>query len=385
MNRSSTFDDENGPVLLLSANSVWNVRHYRMNLLRALQRAGYRIVVAAPTGPDAPTLEAEGVRFVPLRMSPTGTSPLEDAALLGRYVRLLNSFKPAAFLGFTAKPNIYGSLAAQLCGVPAIANLTGLGTAFIHGRPLERVLSWLYEIALRRAEAVFFHNPDDRELFIGRGLVRPDRALVLPGSGIDLEHFTAASLPSRTLGTTFLFVGRLLWEKGAGEFAEAAGTVKKAHPLSRFQILGSFGEGKRAVPKQQVEQWEQEGTIEYLPPCTDIRPLIAASDCVVLPSYREGLPRVLLEAAAMGRPAVASDVPGCRHAVLDGITGYLCEVRSSEALAEAMMRMIHLPRVEFEQMAARARAHAEEHFGDEKISVAYLSVLSRIAARQGRR
>jgi glycosyltransferase involved in cell wall biosynthesis len=329
---------------------------------------------------NARDLEREGVRFLPLPMSPDGTSPLQDAALLARYCSLLRKLAPAAFLGFTPKPNVYGSLAARLCGVPSVNNLTGLGTAFIHGSTLERLVSSLYRLSLRNSEAVFFHNPDDRDLFVSRRLVRPDRASVIPGSGVDLELFRPAPFPDNGQGPTFLFVGRLLREKGAGEFAEAARAVKRAYPEARFRMLGGFADGSRAVPRGVVDEWQSDGSIEHLGTCSDVRPHIAAADCVVLPSYREGLPRVLIEAAAMARPAIASDVPGCRHVVVDGVTGFLCASRSSEAVAEAMIRMIRKSSTERESMGRRARAHAEEHFGVERVWTEYLSVLTRIGA-----
>lgn len=374
--------DGSRPLLLLSANSAWNVVNFRMELIAALQRAGFKVAVAAPDSDETQLLEKAGVRFVRLPMRPSGTSPLQDAILFARYLRLLKKLRPAAFLGFTAKPNIYGTLAARICGVPAINNLTGLGTAFIHGTLLERLLSSLYRTALRRSQAVFFHNPDDRQLFVSRGLVAPDRATVIPGSGVDLDHFHPAPLPDDGSGLTFLFAGRLLWEKGVGEFAEAARVVNQHRPDARFQILGSLAEDRRAVPRTLLERWQADGAVEYLGTCTDIRPHIRAADCIVLPSYREGLPRVLLEAAAMARPSIASDVPGCRHAVADGATGILCEARSAEALAGAIMRMIDLPRGDREAMAAKARALAEEQFGVERVWNEYLSVLGMIERGQ---
>lgn len=377
-------EEANRPLLLMSANSAWNIVNFRMELIGALQRSGYEVAVAAPPSEEAQRLEQAGVRFLPIRMSPSGTSPFQDAALLARYLRLLRTLRPAAFLGFTAKPNVYGSLAARLCGVPAINNLTGLGTAFIHGTLLERLLSSLYRLALRRSEAVLFHNPDDRELFVSRALVPPDRAIVIPGSGVDLDRFAPAPPPGKECEGTFLFVGRLLWEKGVGEFVEAARIVKRSHPGACFRILGSFAEDGRAVPKALVDEWQADGAVEYLGTCADIRPHIKAADCVVLPSYREGLPRVLLEAAAMARPSIAADVPGCRHAVIEGVTGFLCEVRSAEALARAIVGMIELPRSDRERLGKNARAHAEEQFGVERVWNEYLSVLNRIGQGQSR-
>ena len=373
-------ENDSRPLLLMSANSAWNIRNFRMEVVRSLQGAGYRVAVAAPPGDDALVLERSGVQFLPLPMRASGTSPIHDFLLFVRFLLLLRRMRPAAFLGFTPKPNVYGSMAARLCGVPAINNVTGLGTAFIQGKVLERLVSTLYRIALSRSRAIFFHNPDDRALFIGRGMVPPERAKVIPGSGVDLDKFAPAPPTAAPGDHVFLFVGRLLWEKGVGEFAEAARALKRVYPEARFQILGSFAEDGRAVPRELVERWQAEGSIEYLGTAPDIRSYVSASDCVVLPSYREGLPRVLLEAAAMARPAVASDVPGCRHVVDHGVTGFLCEARSAEALTGAVRRMIELPPEQRRAMGLKARERAEEQFGVERVCTEYLTVLEQIRA-----
>lgn len=366
------------PLLLMSANSAWNIRNFRIDLVRALQAAGYRVAVAAPPDEHAVALAEAGVEFHSLPMRATGTSPLQDAGLFGRYVRLMRQLRPAAYLGFTAKPNVYGSLAAWLNGVPAINSLTGLGATFIHLPKLERLMSVLYRLALRRSEAVLFHNPDDRDLFVGRNLVAADRARVIPGSGIDLAHFSPAPFPDNGDSAMFLFVGRLLWEKGVGEFVEAARLVRQDYPHARFRMVGAIGGDRRAVPEAMVREWAAEGLIDYAGTCSDIRSFIAEADCVVLPSWREGMPRVLLEGAAMGRPSIAFDVPGCRQAIVDGATGFLSEPRAVRALAACMIRMIELPAAERRAMGIRARAHAEEHFGVERVCAAYISVLKRM-------
>ena len=381
-----TFGAENKPrgLLLLSANTAWNIHNFRMELVAALQREGYRVAVAAPPDEALELLERAGVLFVPLPMNGSGTSPVDDLILLARYWRLFRRLRPAAFLGFTPKPNIYGSIAARLCGVPTINNITGLGTAFIHGSPIERLVSALYRRALRHARAVYFHNCDDRDLVVGRRIVRADRAVLIPGSGVDLEHFAPDPLPDDGSGPTFLFAGRLLREKGVEEYWQAARAVRQAHPEARFRMIGAFADDGRGISRSEVERWQAEGTIDYLGTCSDIRPHISAADCLVLPSYREGLPRVLLEGAAMGRPSIAFDVPGCRQAIVDGRTGYLCKPRSSEALAEAMIRMIRLGPEDRQAMGMRARAYAEEQFGVERVWSEYLSVLGEIRSESSR-
>jgi glycosyltransferase involved in cell wall biosynthesis len=323
-------------------------------------------------------LEAAGIAFYPVRMLPTGMRPTADAALFWQYVRLLRSERPAAMLGFTVKPNVYGSLAARLCGIPALNNITGLGTAFISKGPLESLVTALYRPALRKAEAVFFHNEDDRDLFVGRKIVRSEQAIVIPGSGIDLSRFRPEPLPGRADAPVFLLIGRLINEKGVREFVDAAARLKSDWPNARFQLLGDFATGPRAVSRDELEGWVVASTVEYLGASSDVRPFIAAADCLVLPSYREGLPRSLLEGAAMGRPLIATDAPGCRHVVEPGVTGFMCDVQSAASLAGAMDSFLHLTPDERVEMGRRARQMVEERFNDERINEAYLVILGRM-------
>ena len=363
------------PLLLLLGNDVPTVLNLRMNLIRSLQGAGYRVGVAAPPMEESKQIEDAGIAFYPVRMLPTGMRLTADAALFWQYVRLLRSERPAAILGFTVKPNVYGSLAARLCGIPTLNNITGLGTVFISKGPLESLVTALYRPALRKAQAVFFHNEDDRDLFVGRKIVRSEQAIVIPGSGIDLSRFEPEPLPGKADAPVFLLIGRLINEKGVREFVDAATRLKSDWPNSRFQLLGDFATGPRAVSREELERWVATGTLEYLGSSPDVRPFIAGADCLVLPSYREGLPRSLLEGAAMGRALVATDAPGCRNLVEAGVTGFLCDVRSAASLAGAMERFLRLTPDERVEMGGRARQMVEERFSDEHVNDAYLKVL----------
>jgi glycosyltransferase involved in cell wall biosynthesis len=362
--------------IVFAANSAWNILNFRMNIVRAVQGLGAAPVALVPPGEGVEALQNCGIRVKSVAMNPGGASPLEDVVLVARYLAALREIGPAAYLGFTAKPNIYGSIAASALGIPAINNITGLGTSFIHGGPLGRIVSLLYRVSLRSSHRVFFHNSDDLELFVERRLVTRDRSAVIPGSGVDLEKFYPAPVPYQGRGvTTFLFIGRLLWEKGVGEFVAAADSLKERFPQARFQLLGALDSSRRGVPSDQLDEWQANGHVEYLGDTGDVRPFIAASDCVVLPSYREGMPRVLLEAAAMGRPLIAADVPGCRQLVEEGVTGFLCAVRSGESLAAAMRKFIDLPTALRSSMGAEARSLVERRFGEAEVERAYLDAL----------
>jgi glycosyltransferase involved in cell wall biosynthesis len=294
---------------------------------------------------------------------------------------LLKRLRPAAYCGYTIKPNIYGSLAAASLGIPAFPNVSGLGTAFIRRGPLQWLVSRLYRQAFRKAEVVFFQNSEDRQLFVERAIIDEGKGRVLAGLGIDVEHFAPALVPEGA--PVFLFVGRLLKDKGVLEFAEAAQTLRSVLPEASFQLLGPIDEGNRtAIDRAQLDSWVRRGVVEYLGSTQDVRPFIAASSVVVLPSYREGLPRSLLEAAAMERPLIATNVPGCRDVVEDGENGYLCDVRDSASLAAAMRKFAFLPQAQRLAMGKAARRKVQEQFSEEFVLRAYLDLLSRLELTQ---
>jgi glycosyltransferase involved in cell wall biosynthesis len=369
--------------IVLSANSDWNIANFRGGLIRALRNAGYKPVVMAPEDPAADErmrgLQVERIA-VPIERS--GLNPLADVALLARYRRLLKRMRPAAYLSYTIKPNIYGSLAADSLGIPAIPNVSGLGTAFIRGGLLQQIVTQLYRVGFKRAPVVFFQNEEDQRLFVDRRIVRPNQARILPGSGVDLEQFAPA--PAAEGPPTFLLVARLLRDKGVVEFAEAARSLRSRLPGARFQLLGPIDEGNRtAISRSELDSWFAEGVVEHLGTTNDVRPFLAAATAVVLPSYREGMPRSLLEAAAMARPLIAADVPGCRDVVEDGVNGYLCTVRDSASLASAMLRLAELPLVGRRAMGEAARRKVQEQFNEEFVVKAYLDVLAGLTAKPG--
>jgi len=366
--------------IVLSANSDWNIANFRGGLIRGLRKAGYEPVVIAPQDPAAEKRMRElDVERIAVPMERSGLNPLADLALLARYRRLLKRLRPAAYLGYTIKPNIYGALAAASLGVPAIPNVSGLGTAFIRKGLLQRIVTTLYRFGFRRAPVVFFQNDEDRRLFIDRRIVRPNQTRLLQGSGVDLERF--APTPPAEGPPIFLLVGRLLRDKGVVEFMDAARMLREELPNARFQLLGPIDEGNRtAINWRELDSWVAEGVVEYLGTTDDVRPFVAAASAVVLPSYREGMPRSLLEAAAMARPLIAADVPGCRDVVDDGVNGYLCTVRDPASLASAMQRLAELSLAERRAMGEAARRKVQEKFNEEFVVQAYLDVLAGLDA-----
>jgi glycosyltransferase involved in cell wall biosynthesis len=360
--------------IVLSANSDWNIANFRPGLICALRGAGYDPVVIAPQDPAADDRMRElDVERIPIRIDRSGLNPVADLRLLADYRRLLGRIQPAAYLGFTIKPNIYGSMAAATLGIPAIPNVSGLGTAFIRRGVLQSIVTALYRRGFSKAPAVFFQNDEDRSLFVGRRIVRAKQSRVLPGSGVDLSRFAPAA-PNEG-PPVFLLVARLLRDKGVIEFVQAARSLGSQG--MHFQLLGPIDEGNRtAIGRLELERWVQEGVIEYLGVTDDVRPFLAAATAVVLPSYREGRPRSLLEAAAMARPLIAADVPGCRDVVEDGVNGYLCTIGDPVSLASAMRRLAGLPPTDRIAMGDAARRKVQEQFSEELVIGAYLEVLA---------
>ena len=370
------------PTVLLSANSFWNIAHFRQGLMAALARAGHNVHVAAPD-PDCQWAGVRGIETTELAVDRSGLNPIRDGVLLLTYAKLIRRIRPRYYLGFTAKPNIYGNLACRLCGVAGLPNVSGLGTAFINDGPLSTLVGWLYRIAFRACPIVFFQNPDDRNLFIERRIVRADQARLLPGSGVDLDHFGAVPPPANQ-SPRFLFIGRLLGDKGVREFVEAARLLKRDHPDWRFLLLGSIDPGNRTgIAADELRSWTVEGLVEHLGQLDDVRPAIAAADAVVLPSYREGMPRSLLEAAAMARPLIATDVPGNRQLVTHQVNGLLCKARDPVSLAEAMRELGTMaPECRLE-MGNAARETVEREFGEERVINAYLAAIAQLAQAAG--
>ena len=371
--------DESRPLLALSANDGWGIVNYRRGLIGALQAAGYRVAVLAPDGPHSAAIRAMGASFHALPMAAKGRSPLGDLMVFGRYRRALKRLRPAAFLGFTIKPNIYGSMAAHALRVPVINNITGLGAMFERKGSLNRLVTALYRLAIGRSAKVFFQNRDDRALFVESALVRPDQAGLLPGSGVDLDHFRPAPDKARQ-GVCFLLASRLLWAKGIAEYAEAARILKQRHDHLRFRLAGPLDPpSAAAAAPSDLERWAQEGIIDYRGSVSDVRQELAAVDCAVLPSYyREGVPRILLEASAMALPVIAADSVGCREAIVDGETGLLCEPRDPVSLASAMERIAGMSVEERSAMGAAGRARMEREFSETLVHRLYLDALLEI-------
>lgn len=356
---------------------------FRGHLLRAMLRRGWDVHAAAPglthDSPVGRQLLAWGVEVHTAPVDRTGMSVVRDLRSLAALVHLMRDIRPDAFLGYTIKPVIYGSLAARVAGVQAtFALITGRGVIFAdRGRAewrqeaLSRVVRWLYRLALRKAACVVFQNPDDEMFFRERGMVaRETRTAVVNGSGVDLAEFPVAPLPEGP--PRFLLIARLLRSKGILDFVEVARRIRASHSDTRFAVAGWLDTGPDAIPGAELQAWIDEGVIEYLGRLSDVRPAIRDCSVFVLPSYAEGTPRTVLEAMSMGRAIVTSDAPGCRETVMDGENGFLVPVRSPDDLENALRRFVSNPEL-LVRMGASARRVAEEKYDVHEVNAGLLA------------
>ncbi|TXF90965.1 glycosyltransferase family 4 protein [Neolewinella aurantiaca] len=361
-------------IVAVVANTAWNLLNFRKSLIGALLAENHRVVLLAPDGPECEQLSASGAEFIRLRhLRRKGVNPLRDLALLYELRTVYAREKIDVALHFTIKPVIYGSFAARMTGVRNISTLTGLGYTFLSGGWANGLVRSMYRIALRHAAAVLFHNHDDRQLFLDGGLVTEAQSQVVAGSGLQLDDYPLSpyeeAIPNR-----FLFVARLLTDKGIREYVAAAEAAREVNPELSFHILGPLDpENPAGIKAEELERWVAEGIIAYDGVSADVWPHLARASVVVLPSYREGCPRVLLEGGAVGRPLLTTDVPGCRAVVTAGENGCLVPACNADALARAMLEMSALPKEELKAMGLRGRKIVEEQFDDQVVNRVYLS------------
>jgi galacturonosyltransferase len=357
--------------ILILSNSIIGLFAFRKEVVGAMVEHGFRVWISSPDDDhDKYAYFRElGCEMVETPVDRRGTNPLRDLGLLRRYRRLLREVKPAAVLTYTIKPNVYGGMAARWAKVPLLANITGLGTAVENPGPLQKITVAMYRFALRKAETVFYQNDTIKKFCEENGIGR--RGVLLPGSGVNLEWHALQPYPSQESPMRFLFVGRMMRDKGTDEFLEMAAKVKASHPQVEFHILGPCEDDYEA----RVAEAHSRGTVVWHGGVPDVRPYMREAWCTVHPSYHEGMANVLLESAAAGRPAITTDVPGCREAVEDGVTGFLCPVRDASALTAAVERFLQLPYDEKVRMGLAGREKMVREFDRGIVVRAYLDAL----------
>jgi len=365
--------------ILITVNVAWNIVNFRSSLVEALIEDGHRITALVPMDDSVRQVRQMGCEVVSLKMDAKGLSPISDFALFRAMRKVFKERCPDVVLSFTIKNNIFGAFAARGLPLTFFPNVTGVGTAFLSSALLRQATKFLYRCAFRPLTHVIFQNDDDRILFESMHITKPEQAVLVPGSGIDLKRFPFTPMPdqSNEEAVTFLMLSRVLADKGVREYAEAARHLKSRYPSVRFQLLGACDALNRsALSMTEVQAWVNAGYIEYLGRADDVRSAIAKADCLVLPSYREGAPRALLEGGAMGRPMVTTDVPGCRSVVLPGETGLLCAPRSAADLSDALEKIIGYSREDLAKMGRAARADMEARFSVDHVIDVYRGLLN---------
>ena len=356
-------------------NTSWNIYNFRMNFIKTLLEQGHEVHTIAPEDSFTPLIRQAGCIHHRVKMDSRGANPLKDSALIFELFTIYRKVKPDTVLHYTIKPNVYGTIAAALLGIPVINNVCGLGTVFLKDNLISAIAIFLYKISFRFASKVFFQNSDDQKLFIDKKLVNAKAVDTLPGSGIDLKKFHPLSF-KRNDKFTFLLISRLISDKGVLEFVAA---VKKLRTLgidAHFQILGAMDPlHKRGIKVEVIAEWINSGTIEYLGTTNDVRQFIQNADCIVLPSYREGTPRTLLEAASSCKPIIATDVPGCNNVVEHNINGYLCKLKDIDDLADKMKNMAELADETLKIFGKNGRAKMEAQYDESLVINKYLAAL----------
>jgi len=355
--------------VVIVVNNAWYAYNFRFNLVKGLKKKGYEVVFIAPYDEKYSELLKQEFEFFNINIDAKGINPISDFKIMVSLYNLYKEMKPDVILTFTIKPNIYSSIVSALLGIKSISNITGLGTLFIKETLITKVAKLLYKVALGFNSRVFFQNSDDKELFINNNLVSENKCELLPGSGVDLNKFIPRVKNINDDKFIFLLIARLLKDKGLLEFIEAIKIVKNKYSDVEFQILGEVGvANKTAVTQEELQTWIDDSLVNYLGTTDSVQDVIADVDCVVLPSYREGTPRSLLEACAMEKPIIATNVPGCKEVVDNGVNGFLCEVKSAGDLADKMKMMIDLSEEERVAMGIAGREKVMKEF-DEKIVI----------------
>jgi len=365
--------------IVIVSNTSWSLFNFRLNLARVLKENGYEVVMIAPYDEYSDRLSEE-FEYYDIYMNNKGTNPNQDFKTLIELYKLYKKIKPYIVLHYTIKPNIYGTIACSFLGIKTINNIAGLGTLFINQNFITKIAKWLYKYSQSKANKVFFQNIDDFKLFVKEKLVEKNKCDILPGSGVDIQKFKPIQIEKKDNIFRFLLIARMLWDKGIGEYVEASKIIKHKYNNVEFCLLGAAGvDNPTAISKDTIERWEKEGIVKYLGTTDDVKSEIAKTNCIVLPSYyREGVPRTLLEAAAMEKTIITTDNVGCKEVVDDGINGFLCKVKNSEDLAYNLEKMLDLTEEERIQMGKLGREKILKEFDERIVIDRYLNIIKEL-------
>lgn len=348
--------------ILIAANNDVGLYQFRRELIAELLK-NHEVLISLPDGDLIRPLEKIGCRFLPTPVDRRGVNPLKDIGLFWHYFEMLRRERPELVITYTIKPNIYCGMACRLLGIPYVANITGLGTAFQKQGVLRMLVTTMYKTALKKAKTAFFENAGNMQTLLKANIVRPEQCYLLKGAGVNLEHFALAPYPQDSRPVRFLFVGRVMAEKGIDELFEAVERLRSAGLDCTLDVLGGYEEHYET----KIHQYEDAGWLHYYGYQEDVRPFIAQVHCFVLPSWHEGMANTNLECASMGRPLITSRIHGCMEAVIEGESGLLCEAKNTDSLYEAMQEFCRIPYEKRVAMGKAGRRHMEEVFDKRKV------------------
>lgn len=349
--------------ILVLANFDLGLYKFRKELLQAFIEQGTEVYISLPYGKLVEPLKEMGCKFISTDLDRRGINPFKDSQLMLQYYKMIKMLKPDMVITYTIKPNVYGGIVCRLLKTPYAINITGLGTAFQSENLVKKLVSFLYKLSCKKAKTVFFENEENRQVFLGEKLVEEAQTCLLHGAGVNVEEYTYTEYPSEDAPIHFLFIGRVMKEKGVDELFEAAKQIKQEYPEVVFDIVGPFEDDYEGIIQKLVEQ----KVILFHGYQEDVKPFIAQSHCFVLPSYHEGMANTNLECAAMGRPLITSRIHGCMEAVVEGKSGFLCEKQDAKSLYKEVKKFMELSYEEKKAMGIVGRKHMEEVFDKKKV------------------
>jgi glycosyltransferase involved in cell wall biosynthesis len=367
--------------IAIVANTTWNIYNFRLNVIEELSNRGFEVLVIAPVDDYIEyKKQFPQVKHYALRsLNRNSRNPLKDILLTIELRRKYKRLKPDIVLHYTHKPNIFGTLAAFSLGIPSVSVVTGLGYAFIRNNLINKITTLLYKLSGNKAAKMIFENEDDRQFFIDKRIISAEKAVAVKGCGVNLSYFYPYPNGQIKRKTTFTYIGRLLYDKGILEFVEAARVLAKQNEDVEFWVIGELDDNNPStVREDDVLEWVNNDIIKYYGFVRDVRPLISKSDCIVLPSYREGLPRIVIEAMAMAKPIITTQTPGCRETVDEGRSGYLVPSKDILGLTKAMNKFKSLSYEEKHIMGNNGRLKAEREFDDKKIALKIVDLIQEI-------
>lgn len=367
--------------IMLVGNTTWSMVKFRRGLIKKLIELDYQVTIVSPFDKHIDEIKDLGCEYININIDSKGSNPVKDLKLVLNFKNIYNSVNPDLIIHYTIKPNIYGTIASNLAGIKSFAVVTGLGYTFINDTMVSKIAKLLYKFSFKFSEKVFFINEDDKSEFINKQLVKQSKIKMLPGEGVNTTFFSNnLEVDKNSTQVKFLLIARMLWDKGVGEYVEASNLLQKDYPNVEFGLLGYLDvDNPKAISKIQMTKWEEEDNIEYYGSTDDVKSFISKSDCIVLPSYREGISMTLMESASMSKPLIATNVPGCKDLIDNRVNGYLCEVRNAQDLAEKMEMMLNLSKDERKTMGEAGREKMINEFDEEIVINKYLKTIQEVS------